>query len=205
MKSLLLIGAGGHCHSCIDVIESTNKFRIVGLVQPESFAQLITLGYPVIGSDEDLPELLKDVNMALIAVGHIKTSETRIRLFELLKKLKAELPIIISPNAYLSKHSIIGEGSIIMHGGIVNAGAQIGNNCIVNSKALIEHDVKIHDHCHISTGALINGNVSIGRGTFIGSGAIIKEGISLGDNVIVGAGQVVLQDVATGLVVKNER
>jgi hypothetical protein len=29
---LLLIGAGGHAKSCIDVIEQENKFKIIGLV-----------------------------------------------------------------------------------------------------------------------------------------------------------------------------
>ena len=32
MEKILLIGAGGHASSCIDVIESTNHFEIVGLV-----------------------------------------------------------------------------------------------------------------------------------------------------------------------------
>ena len=27
-----------------------------------------------------------------------------------------------------------------MHGAIVNAGARVGKNCIINSKSLIEHD-----------------------------------------------------------------
>ena len=92
-----------------------------------------------------------------------------------------------------------------MHGAIVNAGAQIGNNCIVNSQALLEHGVEVHDHCHISTGALINGDVTIGKGSFIGSGATIKESVRVGNNVVVGAGQVVLRDVPDGAVVKHER
>ena len=33
MKSLLLIGGGGHCHSCIDVIEASGIYKIKGLVQ----------------------------------------------------------------------------------------------------------------------------------------------------------------------------
>ena len=32
MKNLILIGAGGHCLSCIDVIELQNYYRIAGLV-----------------------------------------------------------------------------------------------------------------------------------------------------------------------------
>ena len=31
-KKIILIGAGGHAESCIDVIESTNKYEIIGLV-----------------------------------------------------------------------------------------------------------------------------------------------------------------------------
>ena len=31
-KQIILIGGGGHCKSCIDVIESTNEFSIAGIV-----------------------------------------------------------------------------------------------------------------------------------------------------------------------------
>ena len=33
----------------------------------------------------------------------------------------------------------------------------IGENCIINNKALLEHDVKIGDNVHISTGCIVNG------------------------------------------------
>ncbi len=32
-KTHILIGAGGHAQSCIDVIESEGKFKIIGLLQ----------------------------------------------------------------------------------------------------------------------------------------------------------------------------
>ena len=32
MKKIILIGGGGHALSCIDVIESEKKFKIVGIV-----------------------------------------------------------------------------------------------------------------------------------------------------------------------------
>ena len=203
MKSLLLIGGGGHCNSCIDVIETTKTFKIKGVIDSKASLRHV-LGYPVIGSNEDLPQLLKVSELALVTVGQIKNPKIRIKLFEHSKQLGAKLAIVVSPKAHFSKHSIIGEGSIIMHGAIVNAGAQIGNNCIVNSQALLEHGVEVHDHCHISTGALINGDVSIGKGSFIGSGATIKESVRVGNNVGVGAGQVVLRDVPDGAVVKHE-
>jgi len=205
MSGLLLIGGGGHCRSCIDVLEAEGQYRIRGIVQPVSDETDGIFGYPVVGSDEDLPSLLRETPQALVMVGQIRSPEIRIRLYELLKKLGGKLPRIVSPFAYCSKHAETNEGMIIMHGAIVNAGASIGANCIINSQALIEHDAIVADHCHVSTGARVNGGVTIGKGSFIGSGAILKEGIVIGENVIIGAGQVILRDVPSGAVIKHDK
>ena len=203
MSDLLLIGGGGHCRSCIDVIDAEGKYRIRGIVQPSFDETDEIFGYSVLGSDADLPFLLQDTSQALVTVGQIRSPEIRIRLFELLKQSGGKLPRIVSPSAYFSKYAEMNEGTIVMHGAIVNAGANIGANCIINNQALIEHDAIVADHCHVSTGARINGGVTIGRGSFVGSGAILKEGIVIGENVIIAAGQIVLRDVPSGAVVKN--
>ena len=195
MKPLLLIGGGGHCLSCIDVIEAEEAFAIQGLVLPVGAARKPVLGYPVLGSDEDLANLVTKTRHAFITVGQIKSADSRVRLFDILKKLDAELPVIRSPNCYCSRHATVEPGSILMHASVVNAQSHIGLNCIVNSHALIEHGVNIGDHCHVSTGARINGDVTIGAGSFIGSGAVVKEGVVIGTGVVVGAGQVVLEDL----------
>ena len=202
MKSILLVGGGGHCIACIDVIEAEGVYDIRGVVSATVSTEKL-MGYPAIGTDNDLPQLLKSSNLALVTVGQVKNPKIRIRLFDLLKHLGAQLPVIVSPKGYLSKHSLIGEGSIVMHRAVVNAGAKIGKNCIVNSQALLEHGVVVQDHCHISTGVLLNGNVTIGKGSFVGSGTVIKEGISVGENAVIGAGQVVLRDVRRGAVIKH--
>jgi sugar O-acyltransferase (sialic acid O-acetyltransferase NeuD family) len=203
MKDLLLVGGGGHCRSCIEVIEAEGRYRIRGIVKPKTDDADQTLGYSLSGTDDDLPILLQETSHALVTVGQIRSPEIRIRLFELLEKLGAKFPVVASPIAYCSKHAVISSGTIIMHGVIVNAGAYIGANCVINTKALIEHDAQIADHCHISTGARINGGVSIGRGSFIGSGAIVKEGVVIGENVVISAGQVILRDVPSSAVIKD--
>jgi sugar O-acyltransferase (sialic acid O-acetyltransferase NeuD family) len=205
MKSLLLLGGGGHCHSCIDVIETGNMFKIAGIVLKNPVDYKTINGYPVLGSDKNLHDLIRATSHALIAVGQIKSPEVRINLFNLLKSHNAILPVIRSPAAQCSRYSMVGEGTIIMHGCIINSGASIGANCIINSQALVEHDVLINDHCHISTGARVNGGVRIGKGSFIGSGAILKENIKIGESVVIGAGQVVLNNIPNGAVIKNYR
>ena len=36
MKKIILIGGGGHCKSCIDVIESEKKYTIKGILEKKS-------------------------------------------------------------------------------------------------------------------------------------------------------------------------
>jgi sugar O-acyltransferase (sialic acid O-acetyltransferase NeuD family) len=202
VKPLLLIGGGGHSHACIDVIESEYKYSIEGIVLPTRVERVDVMGYPVIGTDEDLPALLQHTPNAIVTVGQVKSAAIRVKLFELLKTHGAHLSIIQSPSSYRSKHAVIGEGTILMHGSLVNAGAQVGANCIINSQVLIEHDVEIADHCHISTGAKVNGGARIGKGTFVGSGSILKEGVTIGAGVVIGAGQLVLKDVPDAMTIK---
>ncbi|MFZ4441682.1 MAG: NeuD/PglB/VioB family sugar acetyltransferase [Syntrophales bacterium] len=172
---IILIGGGGHCKSCIDVIEQEGRFTIAGIVDVPEKKQHTVLGYPVIGSDADLVELIKTFPNVLITLGQIKSPVRRIELFNDLMQMGVHFPVIQSPLAYASPHAQVAEGSIVMHHAVINAGASVGRNCIINSKALIEHDAVIEDHCHISTGAVVNGGVKIGSGSFFGSGAVSKE------------------------------
>lgn len=184
----ILIGAGGHAHACIDVIEQHGQYQIVGLVGLQEEMHTQNLGYAVIATDAELPQLAKEYQYAFITVGQVHSPDTRIRLYQQAVELGFTLPNIIAPTAYVSKHASIGAGTILMHGAIVNAGARVGKNCIINTRALVEHDAVVEDHCHISTGAVLNGSVHIGAGSFVGSGCVIKDGITLGKNCVVGMG-----------------
>jgi sugar O-acyltransferase (sialic acid O-acetyltransferase NeuD family) len=203
MDKILLIGAGGHARACIDVLEEENQFEIAGLIEKGESISNESLGYPIIGTDDDLKVLRQQYKNALITVGQIKSPKIRIKLYQLLKELDFTLPAIISPHAHVSKHAQIGEGSIIMHGAIVNANTKIGNNCIINNKSLIEHDAVIGDHCHIATGAILNGKVTVGYESFIGSGAITKQSIIIGNRCVIGAGTVIKTDIESNQVIKN--
>lgn len=185
---LLLIGAGGHAHACIDVIEQHGKYQIAGLVGMQEEMNTQHLGYMVIATDSDLPELTKTCPYALITVGHIRSAGNRIRLYHRANEIGLQMPSIIAPTAYISSHATIGAGTIVLHGAIVSAGAKVGNNCIINTRALIEHGATVADHCHISTGVILNGDVQIGAGSFVGSGSIIKEGVTLGADCMIGMG-----------------
>lgn len=200
-KKIILLGAGGHCRSCIDIIEAQGLYEIVGILESKKHKTNQVLGYPIIGCDNDLPALLSEAPAAMITTGQIKTPDTRIRLFSLLKHYNAELPVIKSPHSYCSPYAKVGEGTVLMHGTVINANTEIGANCIINSMAMIEHDAKIDQHCHIATGVRVNGGVFIGQGSFIGSGSVIREGIRIGERAVIAAGKIILQDIPNGALV----
>jgi sugar O-acyltransferase (sialic acid O-acetyltransferase NeuD family) len=190
-KNLILIGGGGHCKSCIDVIESVSEYKIAGIIDlPQNVGNLV-LGYPIIGTNDDLPDLVSKGFYFLITVGNIGAPLIRIELYILLQTLRGKLATVISSTALVSKYAKIGAGTIIMHHAVVNASAEVGNNCIINTKALIEHDAVIGDHCHISTGSIVNGGTIVGSQTFFGSGAVSKQYITIPEGSFIKANSIV--------------
>jgi sugar O-acyltransferase (sialic acid O-acetyltransferase NeuD family) len=188
-QSILLVGAGGHARACIDVLESEGRFVVAGLIGTTAEVGAQVLGYAVLGTDADLPDLRSLHPWALVACGQIKTPDARIRVFEHLQRLAYELPVIVSPRAYVSRHALLGAGTIVMHGAVVNAGAVVGRNCIINSQALIEHGASVGDHCHISTAAVLNGDARVGAGSFVGSGAVLRERATVAERSLIGMGE----------------
>jgi sugar O-acyltransferase (sialic acid O-acetyltransferase NeuD family) len=170
--AIALGGAGGHARSCVDVIESAGRYDVFGCVT----------------DDEDWREILKKCSNAIVAIGQIKTFEPRMRLFEMLVKLGFQLPTIVSRVAYVSPRAHIGRGTIVMHGAVVNAGVSIGDNCIINSRSLIEHDAVVGNHCHISTGTVLNGGVQVGDGSFIGSQSVVRESVVIERHSVIAMG-----------------
>lgn len=192
-KNLILVGGGGHCKSVIDVAESAG-YTIKGILDlPEKIGEKI-LGYPIIGTDEDISNFVHE-GLFLVTVGQIKDASLRINLHQKIVNAGGKLATVIASTAHVSKYAKIGEGTVVMHQAMINADAVIGKSCIINTFANIEHDVVIEDYCHISTGAMINGNCKIGRGTFFGSQSVMVNGLEIVEECVIGAGSTVRKDL----------
>ncbi|OQY98966.1 MAG: acetyltransferase [Candidatus Brocadia sp. UTAMX2] len=196
MEEIVLIGGGGHCKACIEVIEAAGKFRIAGIIDIKEKAGTKIFGYEIFGSDEGLPKFVKDYRNFLITLGHIKDPGKRIEKYDYLKERGAIFPVIVSPDAHVSKYASIADGTIIMHKACIGANVKIGENCIVNTGAIVEHDAVIEKHCHISTGAIVNGECVIGEGTFIGSNSVLANNITIAGKSTIGAGSVVVKSLS---------
>ena len=81
MKKIILIGAGGHCKSCIDVIEKQNTYKIAGIIDDKKSKSIFN--YKIIGKDFDLKKLSSKISYALITIGQIKNYETRVNFLNI--------------------------------------------------------------------------------------------------------------------------
>ncbi|HLP17298.1 MAG TPA: NeuD/PglB/VioB family sugar acetyltransferase [Bacteroidota bacterium] len=193
MEPILLIGGGGHCISCIEVLKSVNKFEIIGILDKQEKVGTTVLNIPVIGTDDDIRVLSSRCKNFLLTMGQIRSAEKRMTLFRSIKASGGKFPVIMGSSAYVSSSAVIDEGTIIMHNVFINANARVGKHCIINTGALVEHEAVIGDFCHISTHAVVNGQAEIGDQSFIGSNAVIANNIVLPKGIIVSAGASILR------------
>ena len=191
--NIVLVGGGGHCKSVIEAAESAG-YTILGILDMPEFVGTTVLGYPVVGTDDDLAEYV-DKALFLVTVGHIKDASLRIRLHERIQSVGGRLATVVASTARVSRHAFIGEGSVVLHHAMVNADAHVGKGCIINTFANIEHDAVIGDFCHISTGAMVNGNCTVGQGVFLGSQSVMVNGVGIMESCVIAAGSVVRKTI----------
>jgi len=190
-EHVVLVGGGGHCRAVADVIAAQGRYEIAGVVEKDGRTNPRAAGFKVIGTDGDLPRLAAEYESFVITLGKTGSDRRRELLYDRLKALGANMPVIVSPHAFISRTSTLAEGVVVMHGAIINSGVRVGCNCIINTGAILEHDVEVGDHCHIAPRAVVNGGCRIGNNVFTGSGAVVVHGADIADNVVIGAGCVV--------------
>jgi len=186
MKNMILIGAGGHARSCVDVIDSLNFFRVSLMVgkNDRNFKKINT-----VSELEFLKNYkLKKKNL-LISIGQLKDGKIRKKIFDFYKSKGCNFPVIKSKTCYISKNSKVDEGTIVMHKAFINTNSHIGKNCIINNGAIIEHDVTVGNNVHIAPGAIILGGCTIKENSFIGSGSVIKQNTTTNKNFILQSGK----------------
>ena len=128
----------------------------------------------------------------------------RLKLHDQLSKEGLKPTIIIHPTAWIADSAIIGEGSQIMAGAVIQPNAHIGNQCIINSNVYVDHDTLIGNASELVAGSQLMGISKVGVNTIIGASSVILSRIKIGDDVCIGAGNIVSDNVANNItIIKN--
>ncbi|PXA96510.1 hypothetical protein DMC18_01255 [Caulobacter sp. D5] len=191
-RGLVIVGSGGHAKVIIEIARAEGRFDLVGCTDSHSTAPDV-LGVPMLGDDSMLPGLLANgTRHAFVALG---ANALRLRLGRALLAQGFEMPSLIHPSAIISPSARIGRGVAVMAGAVINASAEIGDFCIVNTLASIDHDCVLEDGVHVAPRTALAGCVHLEEAVFLGAGAVAIPGIRVGTRTVIGAGGVVVSDL----------
>ena len=201
MKNIVIIGASGHGGVVLDCIEKEGKYNVVGFIDSFKKIGLSQSGYPVLGTEYDLPYIISAYNIegGIVAVGD---NWARKLLVDRVLHIVPEFNFVksIHPNAIIAKNVSVGEGTVIMPGAIVNSGSVVGKFCILNTNSSLGHDGIIGDYSSLAPRVSTGGNLILGCFSAVCLGVNIIENIEIGDHVVIGAGALVVNHVPSKVV-----
>lgn len=191
-KKLFIIGAGGHGKVASEVALSLGKYSKVNFLDDDYPFRRSHAGLHILGNLSAIGSVVEAQHVFFVAIGD---NATRKRFFDVLYKKCAEIDQLRSVHSIVSPTSVVGRGTLVMPGVVINADARIGENAIINTGAIVEHDCKVGDHSHLAPGSILTGAASIGCMTTIGAGAVVCPGVRVSDNIILGAGAIATRDL----------
>jgi len=199
LRKTVIWGASGHARVVADALRLAGGHDLVGFlddVNPER-AGTRFCGLPVLGGKERLEDLLREgVTHVIFGFGDCAA---RLRLADFVRSLGFSLAVAIHPRSVIAEDVPVGDGTLVAAGAVVNPGARIGGNVILNTSCSVDHDSVVEDGAHVCPGARLGGNVSVGRGAWVGIGSVVIDGVRIGAGAFLGAGSVVVGDIPEGI------
>lgn len=194
----LVLGAGGHARSVVDVIERRGD-RVVAVVGAAAGADWDPWGIERL--DDDVAAFERIVAERLRAAAAIGAADPRLAVVRAILALGGSVPALVARTATVGRSSVVGHGSVVLEHAHVGPASTLGHGVIVNTAAVVEHDCLVGDGVHVAPGACLLGGVTVGERTLVGGGALILPGIMVGAGVTIGAGAVVTRPVPDGATV----
>lgn len=191
--NVIIIGAGGHSKIVIDILEESNEFNIIGLLDDnEGIQGKYILDKKVLGNIKSLKKYDPKNTGFIISIGN---NQIRRKLYNQILEWGFTPVNVISKHAVISQYARLGNGLIINAGVKIHPDVVIEDNVIIGMNATISHDSIVERDVHISPGVHLTGSVHVETGADIGTGAVVIPGVKIGRNSIIGAGAVVTENI----------
>lgn len=162
-------------------------------------------GIPLFAGERGLDQYLSKTTSPsevgfVVAIGN-PFGDVRVRLHELMKGKDLKPVSLADETARICVTAAYGEGLHAMPFAVVHSDARLGRQCLINTRALVEHDCVLEDGVEIGPGAVLCGRVTVGRYSWVAANATVRPRVRIGSNSIIGAGAVVVSDVPDNVVV----
>lgn len=200
VNEVYVLGGGGHGRVVLNALLASG-IKVTGVLDPDLESGSQIFGVSVRGGDEFLDQVDPSCARLLNGLGANPGVAHRKRLFEKMKARGFVFETVRHPFAVIGYECLMGEGTQLMAGTILQNRVQIGDNVVINTCASIDHDCVIGPHAFISPGTVLCGEVIVEDSSFVGAGAVVLPGLRIEANAIVGAGAIVTRVVPEGWIV----
>ncbi|WP_375587819.1 acetyltransferase [Flagellimonas aurea] len=195
MKKVVIFGASGHAKVCIDILERSGGYEIIGLLDSLKPKGLKVFGYPILGDFTVVPDLLERTPELefFVAIGD---NWSRYQVVQKLIEIHPNAIFVnaIHPNSIIGKGVKLGHGVMVMAGSIINADSSLEDFTIVNTKSSVGHESELKSYSSLAPNCTLAGNVVVGCFSAVSISATILNGRVIGDHAIIGAGSLVVRD-----------
>lgn len=202
-RDFVIWGSSGHARVLQDLLAIRGD-HIVALFDNDPHARPIDPDIPLHRGEPGFRAWLSTSPpvgvAAAVAIGGGRGADRR-RLLGLFAGSGLPCPVLIHPTAAVAASARLGDGSQVLMGAYISSCAELGQGCIVNTRAGIDHECILGSGVHVGPGATLCGCVRAGKDCFIGAGSTILPRVSIGDGATIGAGAVVTRDVPPGAIV----
>lgn len=195
MKKILVIGDSNFTKVVINIIEDEGVFEIFGVIDCFNVGKSF-LNYDVVGTKEDIPRILKE-NDIYGGVLAIENNWMRKEVYERVQSICGELNFItiIHPTSIIGKNVIIGRGSLVMAGVVINSDSEIGEFCLLKMQSSLGHEGIMENYSSLSFGVITGGNLKLGTFSNISFSTSVIENIKIGAHTFIGAGSLILNNI----------
>ena len=145
-KPIFIISAGGHAKVLLECLVAMGKNISAFIETDATKIGCKVLNIDVISQDFFLKNYAAADALLVNGLGSINIPILRKKVFLFFKERKYSFLNLIHPTAYVAKDIVLGEGSQVLAGSILQIGSIIQDNVIVNTGAIIDHDCIIWLH-----------------------------------------------------------
>lgn len=195
MKKILVIGDSNFAKVVINIIEDEGEFEIFGVIDCLNVSKSF-LNYSVVGTKEDIPRIIKENDLygGVLAIdNNWKRKEVYNRVHSICGGFN--FITVIHPTAIIGKNVIIGRGSMVMAGVVVNSDSIIGEFCLLKIQSSLGHEGIMEDYSSLSFGVITGGNLKLGTFSKISFSTSVIENIKIGAHSFIGAGSLVINNI----------
>lgn len=177
---MAIVGAGGYGRLALDVLVASGFGAWILGFYDDAHAVLPdnVRGFPVLGDIGVLKSMLS-VEAVHVVVA-ITDNRARLRIANSIRALGARFFTAVHPAAYVSAEAVVGDGSVLGAGAVVQPDAAVGSHCYLGPRVVVDRDAVVGAGAWVSAGAVV------GPGARVGVRAVLGQNSSVGRKAVVG-------------------